>query len=164
MNGEKGFFRRALIIYFMFLTIAVIASFRIFLIDTSKREWYLSHEVKTKEYPISAKRGNIYSKNGTLLATSVPVYEIAFDVSAPTETDFNKHLNALCDSLEMMHYGKKKDLRRRFTEARKKGKRYVFIERNISIEELNKVKNFPMFNLGRFKAGPNLEDRRTVEL
>ena len=153
MKTERGFFWRTLIIYFIFMAIAVIASLRIFLIDTSKREWYLSHEVKTKAYPISAKRGNIYSKNGTLLATSVPVYEIAFDVSAPTEPDFNNNLNALCDSLEMMRYGKKKDFRKRFTEARKKGKRYVFIERNVSIEELNRVKSFPIFNLGRFKGG-----------
>ncbi|MBC7862513.1 MAG: hypothetical protein IAF38_06015, partial [Bacteroidia bacterium] len=41
-----------------------------------------------REFEISAVRGNIYDVNGNLLATSLPYYEVAMDVTVPSSEDF----------------------------------------------------------------------------
>ncbi len=39
---------------------------------------------------VKATRGNIYSDNGSLLATSLPFYKIAFDATLPKDEVFAK--------------------------------------------------------------------------
>ena len=39
---------------------------------------------------VKATRGNIYSDNGSLLATSLPFYKIAFDATLPKDEIFKK--------------------------------------------------------------------------
>ena len=38
----------------------------------------------TKVFEIEAVRGNIFDVNGNLLATSLPYYEVAVDINAPS--------------------------------------------------------------------------------
>src|SRR5690606_10158171 len=52
-----------------------------------------------KDESIPANRGNIYSADGSLLATSIPKYNIYFDPFAPTDVNFEKNVKPLSDSL-----------------------------------------------------------------
>lgn len=55
-----------------------------------------------RERVIEAARGNIYSNDGSLLATSVPEYELRFDaMSIPEEANdvFNSKVDSLAVSL-----------------------------------------------------------------
>ena len=53
---------------------------------------------------IRAVRGNIYASDGSLLATSIPKYEIRFDVNAEAITDelFYAELDSLCFELSTL--------------------------------------------------------------
>src|SRR4051812_17778829 len=53
----------------------------------------------TKIEDMEAVRGNIFDANGALLATSLPYYEVAVDINAPTITD--KIFSASRDSLAL---------------------------------------------------------------
>ena len=52
-----------------------------------------------KNVVIPANRGNVYSANGNLLATSIPKYDIRIDALTPSTITFEKYLKPLCDSL-----------------------------------------------------------------
>ena len=59
---------------------------------------------------IEASRGNIFSADGSLLATSIPIYEVRMDTKAETITDdvFNKNLDSLAFCLSSLFNDKSK--------------------------------------------------------
>ena len=52
----------------------------------------LVEESNIKEVSIPANRGNVYSADGSLLATSIPKYDIRFDAITPTDKRFKEYL------------------------------------------------------------------------
>ena len=56
-----------------------------------------SKSLTTSYVNIDASRGSVYSSDGSLLATSVPIYEIRMDVNADPLTDkvFNDNIDSL---------------------------------------------------------------------
>ena len=51
-------------------------------------EWRAKAEAfTTKVEDMEAVRGNIFDANGALLATSLPYYEVAVDINAPSITE-----------------------------------------------------------------------------
>lgn len=59
----------------------------------------LAEERIVKNVEIPANRGNVYSADGSLLATSIPKYDIRLDAIQPKDEVFNKYIKALGDSL-----------------------------------------------------------------
>jgi cell division protein FtsI (penicillin-binding protein 3) len=51
----------------------------------------LAKERTVKNFVIPANKGNIYSADGSLLATSIPNYTIRFDAKAPKVENFEKN-------------------------------------------------------------------------
>lgn len=109
-----------------------------------------------KEMNIEAVRGNIYATDGSLLATSVPIYEVRFDPNADAITDaiFNENIDSL--SWHLSHLFGDKSLsayRQSLINARNDGERYHLIRRRVKYTELKELKNFPIFRRGRYKGG-----------
>ncbi len=105
---------------------------------------------------IPAVRGNIYSANYNLLATSIPIYELRFDAAAEAITDeiFNQAIDSIALGLAQIFNDKtaqqyKSELQR----ARRKKARYHLIKRNVKYTQLKKVKKLPLFRKGRYKSG-----------
>ena len=63
-----------------------------------------SKSLTTSYVNIDASRGSVYSSDGSLLATSVPIYEIRMDVNADPLTDkvFNDNIDSLSICLANM--------------------------------------------------------------
>lgn len=108
-----------------------------------------------RERVIEATRGNIYANDGSLLATSVPEYELRFDaMSIPMEADdvFYSKVDSLATRLAA-HF-KDKSSRQYLTQlknARVKKQRYVLIKRDVTHQDLKIIKTFPLFHT--FKEG-----------
>lgn len=101
-----------------------------------------------------AHRGNVYSKNETLLATSVPVYSIYFDPMAVNEELFNKDVDILADSLSRMLKDKSKAQYTSYLKKmRSQGKRYVKIANKISMDKYKRMCRFPIFCKGQNRGG-----------
>lgn len=106
------------------------------------------------EKEIPAKRGNIYSSDGKLMATSMPVYHVYADPVSPSEKDFQSYIAALGEELAKMFPGKNaRQWENYLRTKRSAGERYVLLARNQSFSELQKMKDMPLFNLGKFKGG-----------
>ena len=106
-----------------------------------------------KNFTIPANKGNIYSADGSLLATSIPNYTIRFDAVAPKSSDFDSNLKGLSDSLSVMFKKPREYYYSRLRNARDRENRYLLVANDLSYTEYTRIKSFPIFNLGRYKGG-----------
>jgi len=109
--------------------------------------------LSTKEFEIEAARGNIYSNDGSLLATSVPEYELRMDmIAGGIEKDelFYAKVDSLAMKLSAFFKNKSASEYARFLKkARQEKSRSLLIKKNVSYQDLKIVKQFPLFNIGR---------------
>lgn len=113
----------------------------------------LAKQRTVRNFVIPANKGNIYSADGSLLATSIPNYEIRFDAKAPKTETFEKYVKQLSDSLATVLDKPSSYFQKELRKARENKNRYYLIARNLSYTEYVKIKGFPLFNLGAFKGG-----------
>jgi len=117
----------------------------------------MADSLSTKYINVEAARGNIYSNDGSLLATSVPEYELRMDMFAGGITD-DDLFNGKVDSLAMRLSGFFKDktpkeYSRYLRSARRDSMRYLLIKRKVNYQELKKVRTFPLYNIGKYTGG-----------
>ncbi len=106
---------------------------------------------------VEAARGNIFAQDGSMLATSVPEYEVRMDMMDGTITD-DKVFYGKVDSLAMKlssFFGDKpaRDYSRYLRNGRRNNSRYLLIKRRVSFQDLKQIKKFPIFNLGKYGGG-----------
>ena len=104
---------------------------------------------------VKATRGNIYSDNGSLLATSLPFYKVAFDPSLPNDRIFNNGINELSERLarQFRDYSAT-DYKRRIIDARQSGRRYIALNRKqINYQSKKQMSQWPIFEEGRMRGG-----------
>jgi cell division protein FtsI (penicillin-binding protein 3) len=107
-------------------------------------------------FDVEAIRGNICAEDGTLLATSIPIFDVRMDISSELITDdfFKANVDSLCYYLSRLFKDRKiseyKDI---LWEARRNGDRYLLIRRDITYPELKQMRKFPIFKLGKYKGG-----------
>ena len=106
---------------------------------------------------IEAERGNIFASDGSLLATSVPEYELHMDMLAGGIADdnvFQEKVDSLALCLSKFFGDKSRsEYARMLREARKDGDRYQLIRRKVGFQELKEIRKFPIFNMGKYKGG-----------
>lgn len=105
--------------------------------------------------PVKATRGNIYSDNGSLLATSLPFYKVAIDPTVPSDKIFNGEIDSLAHSLSQF-FGEKSPAQyaRKIRDARLEGRQYMLISRReINFHQKKGMMNWPLFRHGRYKGG-----------
>jgi cell division protein FtsI (penicillin-binding protein 3) len=121
----------------------------------------LAKERTIKNFVIPANKGNLYSADGSLLATSIPNYKIRFDAVAPTKADFKKNIQAMSDSLAILLGKPSSIIQSELTKARNNKNRYYLVARDLSYTDYIRIKSFPLFNLGTYKGGI-IVDQETV--
>lgn len=107
----------------------------------------------TKNFTIPSNRGNIYADDGSLLATSVPNYDIRFDAVTVSAEDFEKNLVPLSQSLSKKFGKSASHYQQLLRTARANKNRYQLIERRVGYSDYLELRTFPMFNLGSFRGG-----------
>jgi cell division protein FtsI (penicillin-binding protein 3) len=123
----------------------------------------LAKERTVKNFVIPANKGNIYSADGSLLATSIPNYAIRFDAVAPKTEAFEKNVKLLSDSLGMILKKSSSTIQNELRRARAHKNRYFLIAQGLSYTEYVKIKGFPLFNLGAYKGGIIIEQKTIRE-
>jgi len=121
----------------------------------------LAEENTIKSFDVPANQGNIYSSDGNLLAISIPNYTIRFDAIASKDSDFNKFLKPLADSLSAMLGSPSSFYVNEMRKARANRNRYYFVVRNLNYSDYMRIKSFPLFNLGTYKGGM-ITEQKTV--
>ena len=159
MEEKKDIAWRVYLIYFIMGVICLLVLIRVVKIQmTDIKTWEKqADQLATEMRTIPAKKGNVYSDNGSLLATSNTVYDIHMDMGADGLTDelFNENIDSLSLRLSKMFRDKTKDEYKEWLIDEKnkgeKGNRYLLIARKISYPQLKELKTFPLY-----RKGPNV--------
>jgi cell division protein FtsI (penicillin-binding protein 3) len=162
---DKHISYRIYLVAFCIFLMTVAITFKLTKIQWSEGDYYrkLAKERTVKNFVIPANKGNIYSADGSLLATSIPNYNIRFDGVAPKNDDFEKNVKPLSDSLALL-FGKPSSFyHTQLRMARANKNRYLLIARDLSYTEYIRVKKFPLFNLGANKGGMITEQETVRE-
>ncbi len=144
----------------------IIALFAILMFFLWRVVWIKGPELReeaaqtyVKERSVEATRGNIYSNDGSLLATSLPKYRLGIDPTVYGRTKiatqkYNENIDALCAALANFFQDRTADeYKNRIESARKNGRNYLLINyRLLDFQERKKVLSFPLFR--EFKGDP----------
>jgi cell division protein FtsI (penicillin-binding protein 3) len=152
---DKNISYRIYLVAFVIFLMAIAIVFKLTNIQWVEGDYYrkLAKERTVKNFVIPANKGNIYSADGSMLATSIPNYEIRFDAVAPKAVAFEKNVKSLSDSLSVLLEKPKGFFLNEFRKARANKNRYYLVARDLSYTEYVKIKGFPLFNLGAYKGG-----------
>ncbi len=146
--------RVAFILVFLFGLLIIYKIANIQFIQGQK--WTAMAEKTGLQYrTVKATRGNILSDNGSLLATSLPFYKVAFDPSRASLEIYQEGIDSLCILLSNI-YGDKsaKEYKRKINDARHNGKKYVLINRQqINYQQKKEMSHWPIFREGRMDGG-----------
>ncbi len=149
---------------FMFL-FAIAIGYKLVQIEFIDGDDYrkLAEQGTIKTFEIAANRGNVYTSDGSLLATSVSKFDIRMDPVSVSDENFENGIKDLSRSLSKM-LGKSSGYYENYIRKAKKSKnRYLFITRNLSYNEYQKIKKFPIFKLGTYRGGFIVEQRTVRE-
>lgn len=112
-----------------------------------------------KYLPVDAERGTIYSEDGNILSTSVPVFNIYVDFAADGLREKNgKRFKDNVDSLSICLANLFKDksaqaYHKELQLAYKSKARYYPLKKKISFSEYKALRDFPLVRLGKNKSG-----------
>lgn len=129
--------------------------FKLFNIQYVEGERYrsLSEKRTIKNDTIYANRGNVYADDGSLLATSMSRFEIRMDAYTVDGDVFEQNIKGLSVALSKMFGKPSSSYVRKIRNARKNKNRYLLIARNVGYLDYQKIKDFPIFNLGVYRGG-----------
>ena len=122
-----------------------------------------SASLSTQYKTIEAARGNIFSSDMSLLATSVPEYDLHMDMLAAGISDdrtFNEKVDSLAMKLAELFPDKtEREYSRMLRDARKDESRYQLIRHRVTYKELKLIRKFPIFNMGKYKGGLLVDEK-----
>tara|TARA_X000001036_G_scaffold241245_1_gene225041 strand:+ start:1426 stop:3333 length:1908 start_codon:yes stop_codon:yes gene_type:complete len=112
-----------------------------------------------KNVVLQPSRGNIYSEDGSLMATSVAQYEVRWDSKVPSNSLYNNGKEKLVKGLSSILQIPHTELIEKLENARINNNRYMLVAKNLSYSKLKKIKSLPIFNLPSFKGGIIIEQQ-----
>ncbi len=89
---DKNISYRIYLMAFVILVMAIAVMVKLTNIQWVEGDYYrkLAKDRSVKTFIIPANKGNIYSADGSLLATSIPNYSIRFDAVTPQKEAFER--------------------------------------------------------------------------
>ena len=154
-NDKKITARTYVVAVIMMLLIFVIAG-KLVKIQIEGDEYRAKvDETTLREADIAPNQGNLYSDDGSLLATSVTRYDIRWDSQAHTKMHeaMKKDLKPLSDSLSKMFGKSSSYYQNMFRKEYSLKNRYMLVASNLGYSEYVRIKKFPLFNRGPYKGG-----------
>ena len=154
---------RIVSLYVFICFIAVVVISKILIIQRIDQE--ITSVNLPELFKIKASRGNIFSDDGSLLAISMPLYNVYMDLSVIDENVFSSDIGDLSISLHNL-FGNKSasEYEKYLRKSRLKEKnKYVKLKNKVTHNELNLMKSFPILKLGKFKGGLIVEERLNRE-
>ena len=162
---DKYISYRIYLVAFTMFVMAIAITVKLTNIQWVEGDYYrkLAKERTVRNFIIPANKGNIYSADGSLLATSIPKYTIRFDAMAPKSEAFEKNVKSLADSLGVLLGKSSSTFLSDLRKARATKNRYFLVARDVSYTQYSKIKSYPLFNSGAYKGGIIIEQKTVRE-
>lgn len=115
--------------------------------------------------PVEAERGTIYSEEGDMLSTSVPIFDVFIDFGAEGLREkegkrFKNNIDSLSACLANLFRDKTAaDYKKQLQWAYNNEERYFTLKKKISFSDYQQLRNFPLVKEGRNKSGFIIDPR-----
>ena len=119
----------------------------------------IAEEKTLKSFVVNSSRGNIFSEDGSLLATSTTKFDVFFDSKTVPNHIFNSEIQSLSIELSKILGDDYVKWLNNFREAKNNNNRYLPIIKNIDLDEVNEFKKLPIFKYGSIKGGLIIEKK-----
>lgn len=157
-NYRKGLNLRSWLVFSLFTLLGFAIFGRILWIQSAEHNTWMDvgarYESSVRE--IEPVRGQIYSHNGSVLATSVPVYRLSWDSrsEAIDWTTFDEEVDDLCSGLAaILKERTAAEYKKLLKDGRNLGRRSVPIGKDIPFIEQKELLKLPFIRRGRFASG-----------
>lgn len=154
---NNGLTRYAFIMGILILIFLAVIGKEAYLMFAQKEIWtkYFTSKFVRANIELPAKRGNILSADGQLMASSIPEYKIYMDFQAGNDHDFMSKLDSITTGLSRIFPDEtSSQFRKRLLDGRKERSRYWLIyPHRITYTQFKEVQRLPFFNRGRNKSG-----------
>ena len=163
MKMKSNINLRVIILYLSVCAIALVIISKILVVQRLDSD--LSSVNIPKFFDIQASRGNIFSDDGSLLAISMPLYNVYLDLSVMDSKLFDSQVEELSNSLASLFKDKKtNEYEAYLRDSRaKKNNKYVKLKYKVTHNELTALKSFSILKLGKNKGGLIAEQRPNRE-
>lgn len=150
--------RRVYIVYAGIILLGFAIVFKVLLIQVAEGPELLkkAQEQELRYFTIEANRGNIISADGSLMAISVPIFEIRMDVASPLISNqlFAQKVDSLAYRLATLFRDRSKyEYKKMLVDARQSGNRYLLIKKKVTYEQLKQLRSFPILRKGKYRGG-----------
>lgn len=157
MNIKKSIILRVRVVFIVICLVGTVVVVRIGQIQYLEgSKWRkVANDMALRYKTVPATRGNIYSDNGSLLATSLPLYRVAFDPTVSDDLLFNKGIDSLAYYLSKFFKDRGKEYyKRRIIDARQSKREYMILSHDlIDYQEKKVLAEWPIFREGRLSGG-----------
>jgi cell division protein FtsI (penicillin-binding protein 3) len=170
MDIKKDILWRVYLCFLGIVALGVVVLGRAFYIQNVEGSYWRSmgDSLHQKFVPLTAERGTIYSEDGNMLSTSVPIFDVYVDFGADGLREkngerFKKNLDSLSYCLAKLFNDKKTvEYKKEMQLAYKNKDRYYPLKKKISFDEYVQLRNFPLVRQGRNKSGfiVDVKDKR----
>ena len=164
VNDKRILTRLYLVTAFLFL-FACAVLFKLVSIQVVDGEKYrdLAEKRTAKMFTIAPNRGDLYSDDGSLLATSVSRYAVRFDAVTVDDIDFKENVKPLSEALAKLLGKSSSHYQQLLRKAKQNKNRYALLARNLDYSDYKAVKKFPLFEKGPYKGGLIIEQKTVRE-
>ena len=167
MDVKKDILWRVNLSFLCIALLGIVILGRAFYIQGVQGDYWKSMATRQhlKYMDIEAERGSIYSEDGNMLSTSIPVFDIYIDFVADGLREkegkrFYENLDSLSFHLSSL-FGdhSKAEYKKLLLKGYKAKKRYFALKKKISFEDYCVLREFPLVRQGRNKSGFIVEVR-----
>lgn len=119
----------------------------------------MGDSLQLKYLPIDAERGTIYSEDGNMLSTSVPIFDVNVDFFADGLREkngkrFKDHVDTLSLCLSNLFNDKTpEEYKKELQLAYQNKERFYSLKKKISFSQYKELRDFPLVKLGKNKSG-----------
>ncbi len=166
---KKELLIRVYIVAIAMLGVAGLLAYKAVHISVVEGEQWrsLGDSLYLKYIPVVADRGDILASDGSLMTTSLPFFDLHVDFKANglREDIFRANVDSLAWYLSryVNTSVSKSQMRDWLIQKRRRGDRYALLAKGVSIRELEQIKTFPIFRLGK-NTGGLIIDRQHVRV
>ncbi|MBL7851306.1 MAG: transpeptidase family protein [Cyclobacteriaceae bacterium] len=157
MNIKKSILIRVRLAFLAVVVFAICVAAKVGHIQFVEGEKWtkMGNDITFDYKKVKATRGNIYSDNGSLLATSLPFYKVAMDPTLVKEEIFREGIDSLAYLLSRYYKDRSAtDYKRMIIDARKTDKQYIVLNRKqINYQAKKEMSAWPIFREGRLRGG-----------
>jgi len=161
MENKSKFLLRLYFTSAILLVFGIGIGYKLFYLQFIEGDKYrkIAEDKTLKNFVVNSVRGNIFSDDGSLLATSTTKYDIFFDSKTVANNVFESELIELSEQLSKYSDKDNQYWYEYLNNGKRENKRYLPLLKNISRDKVEKIKNFPILKYGSIKGGLIVESK-----